>query len=258
VPSLKAGNLDTVQLAIIAALEREIQPLVRNWQRTQVVHDGRSFTCYRHEELLVLAGGIGCEAAKRAARAMVARHRPRMLVSAGFAGALILSLKVGSVIVPNVIVDGATGAEYRCNLGEGVLGGGILVSAGQVAGSASKTELVKRFHALAVDMEAAGVAEVAREEQIGFRCVKAISDESDFPMPPVNRFIDGQGTFETARFARWLALRPAIWPSAIALARNSNRAAQALCDWLREKIASGLQPATVIKLAAPELLEVKN
>ena len=247
-----------MQLAIIAALEREIQPLVRNWQRTQFAHDGRNFTCYRHEDLLVMAGGIGCEAAKRAACAMVAQYQPRMLVSAGFAGALIRTLKVGNVIVPNVIIDSVSGAEYRCNLGEGVLGGGILVSAGQVAGSASKPELVEKFHALAVDMEAAGVAEVAREEQIGFRCVKAISDESEFPMPPVNRFIDDHGTFETARFARWLALRPAIWPSAIALARNSNRAAQALCDWLREKTASGLQPATVVKLAGPELSEVKN
>jgi hypothetical protein len=181
-----------------------------------------------------------------------------MLVSAGLAGALIRSLKVGSVIVPNVIIDAATGAEYRCNLGEGVLGGGILVSAGQVAGCASKPQLVEKFHALAVDMEAAGVAEVARERQIGFRCVKAISDESEFAMPPMERFIGMQGNFETAKFARWLAFRPAMWPSVMALARNSNRAAQALCAWLREKTASGLQPATVVRLAGSELSEVKN
>ena len=254
-PRLEAGNLDT---AIIAALEREIQPLIRGWQRAQFTHDGRTFTCYQHEDLLAMAGGIGCEAARRAARAVVAGYKPRMLVSAGLAGALIRSLKVGNVIVPNVIIDGATGAEYRCNLGEGVLGGGILVSAAQVAGSASKPELVEQFHALAVDMEAAGVAEVAREEQIGFRCVKAISDEADFPMPPMNRFIDAQGHFETAQFARWMVLHPAMWASVIALARNSNRAAQALCAWLREKTASGLQPATVVRLAKPEFSEAKN
>jgi hypothetical protein len=205
-----------------------------------------------------MAGGIGCDAARRAAQAVVKRYRPQMLVSAGLAGALIRSLKVGNVIVPNVIIDGRTGAEYRCSLGEGVLGGGILVSAAQVAGSETKQALVEKFHALAVDMEAAGVAEVAREEQLGFRCVKAISDEAGFPMPPVNRFVDQEGKFHTSRFAAWASVRPAVWPSVIALARNSNRASRALCDWLQEKAASGLQPAKVVKLAGTEFSETTN
>jgi len=248
----------TVQLAIIAALEREIQPLVRGWQRVQFTHEGHEFTGYQHEDLMAVAGGIGGEAARRTARAVVAQYQPCMLVSAGLAGALIRSLKVGNVIIPNVIIDGVTGAEYRCNLGEGVLGGGILVSSGQVAGGISKRELVDQFHALAVDMEAAAVAEVAREARIGFRCVKAISDDAEFPMPPMNRFIDSQGRFQTAQFARWLAFRPALWPAVIALARNSNRASRALCDWLREKAVGGLQPATVERLDKAELSEVKN
>lgn len=239
-----------MRLAIIAALDREIQPLVRNWRRAQLREGG--LTCYLHEDMVAVAGGIGCEAARRAARAVVSEYQPRMLVSAGLAGALIRSLKAGNVIVPNVIIDGPSGAEYRCNFGEGVLGGGILVTAGEVAGSASKPELVEKFHALAVDMEAAGVAEVAREEQIGFRCVKAISDEADFPMPPMSRFIDSRGNFQTAQFARWTVFRPAQWMTVMALARNSNRAARALCDWLREKTAGGLQAATVVRLAATE------
>jgi adenosylhomocysteine nucleosidase len=248
----------TVQLAIIAALEREIQPLVRGWQRVQFSHEGRGFAGYRKEDLLAIAGGIGGEAARRTAQAVVAQYQPRMLVSAGLAGALIRSLKVGNVIIPNVIIDAVTGAEYRCTLGEGVLGGGILVSSGLVAGSISKRELVERFHALAADMEAAAVAEVAREARIGFRCVKAISDEAEFPMPPMNGFIDSQGCFQTAQFARWLAFHPGWWPAVIALGRNSNRASQALCAWLREKVAAGLQAATVEKLDKTEFSEVTD
>src|SRR5258707_12550593 len=152
--------MQNVRLAIIAALDREIQPLVRGWQRTGVG--------YRQDDTLVVAGGIGYEAARRAARAVVKEFRPQMLVSAGFAGALIGTLKVGNVLLPNVIIDGRNGMEYRCNFGEGILGGGILVSAAQIAGPGSgndsKRELAGKFHALAVDMEAAAVAEVAQEE----------------------------------------------------------------------------------------------
>ena len=50
-------------------------------------------------------------------------------------------------------------------------------------------------------MEAAAVAAVAQERGIEFAAVKAISDELDFVMPPVGRFVDADGKFETARFA---------------------------------------------------------
>lgn len=247
-----------MRVAIVAALEREIQPLVRGWRKVEFTSGGKRFSCYRKDDLLALAGGIGCGPAQRAARAVAFEFRPRTLVSAGLAGALIRSLKAGNVIVPNVIVDAGSGAEYRCGPGEGIVGGGILVTAGAVAGSRSKRELVEKFHALAVDMEAAAVAEVAREEKIGFRCVKAISDETEFPMPPMDRFVGAEGNFDSARFARWAGVRPLMWPAVIALARNSRRAAQSLCDWLREKAVQGLHPAPVTRIDRSDLPDIRN
>ena len=105
-------------VAIIVAMERELQPLVRGWQQMAIEHGGRRYRCHRRDNLLAVAGGIGCDAAQRAAEAIVEECRPAMLVSAGLAGALIRSLKVGNVIVPNVMIDARSGDEYRCNLGE--------------------------------------------------------------------------------------------------------------------------------------------
>src|SRR5258708_24461513 len=183
-----------------------MQPLVRGWQRTDA-------GC-RQDDTLVVAGGIGYEAARRAAQAVVKEFRPQMLVSAGFAGALIGTLKVGNVLLPNVIIDGRNGMEYRCNFGEGILGGGILVSAAQIAGAESgdgesKRELAEKFHALAVDMEAAGGAGGAQEEGIGFRWVKTISHEAHFPTPPTNTLVSTEGRFNDSRFSPSAALRPA-------------------------------------------------
>src|SRR5262249_14008935 len=150
-------------IAIIAALERELNPLVRDWQSVSFRHNGHEFRAYRQNDVVAIAGGIGTQAAGNAARAVVAQYKPQTLVSAGLAGALLHTLKAGSVFVPNVIIDSTTGVEYRCDSG-----GGVLVTGGEIAGGESKQQLAQKFHALCVDMEAAAVAEVAQEQRIAF------------------------------------------------------------------------------------------
>ena len=69
-------------------------------------------------------------------------------------------------------------------------GHGVLVSAAGVAGVEQKAKLAESYGAQAVDMEAAAVARGAQAQGVGFLAVKAISDESDFHMPALDRFVD--------------------------------------------------------------------
>jgi adenosylhomocysteine nucleosidase len=246
------------KIAIIAAMEREIAPLVRGWQRSTLSSGERKFTCFERPSVVAAVSGIGCKNAEIAARAIVDDHRPALLISVGLAGALIRSLKVGSVFTPNVVVDAVDGAEYRCAADPHHVSGGVLVSAADIAGAEAKRELVNRFHGLVVDMEAAGVARVAQQEQIAFRCVKAISDEADFVMPPMGKFLNAAGDFQSGRFALWAAPRPWQWPRIAALARNSKQAITALSDRLHQDLASALPPKEVVTLDRAEFLEVKR
>ncbi|HEY2114570.1 MAG TPA: hypothetical protein VGJ51_05750 [Candidatus Angelobacter sp.] len=246
------------KVAIVAAMEREIAPLVRGWQRGTLSSGERKFMFFERDGIVAALSGIGCANAELAARAVVAQYRPTLLISAGLAGALIRSLKAGSVFTPNVVVDAADGAEYRC-VGDGNhVSGGVLVSAGEIAGTEAKRELVNRFHGLVVDMEAAGVARVAQQEQIGFRCVKAISDEADFAMPPMSRFVAADGTFQSGRFAAWAVVRPWQWTKVTALASNSRRATAALCDRLWKDLAGGALSKEIATLNRAELLDAKH
>ena len=238
--------------AVITALDRELHPLVDEWTSTSLHTNGRTFPCYRTGGLIALAGGIGSKHAESAARAVIENYRPQMLVSAGLAGALIRSLKVGSIVTPNVIVDAATGTEYRCTLAGEVIGGGVLVTAQEVASVADKAALVDRFHGLIVDMEAAGVARVAEQFNLGFRCVKVISDEFDFVLPPLDRFVDEQGNFQTGRFAGWAALRPKYWANVVRLGRNSSRATHSLSQWLRKNLSGDRPASAVVTLGGAE------
>lgn len=246
------------KVGIIAAMERELAPLVRGWKTDAISTDDRTFTLFESDGVFAVIAGIGCNNAEQAARAVAKQHRPALLISAGLAGALIRSLKAGSVFTPSVVVDAADGTEYRCVADGNHVSGGILVSSGEIAGAEAKRQLVTRFHGLVVDMEAAGVAKVAQQEQIGFRCVKAISDEADFAMPPMARFIAADGTFQSARFAVWAALRPWQWARVAALAANSRRAITTLCDRLRNDLAGGAQSKQIATLNRAELLNAKH
>jgi adenosylhomocysteine nucleosidase len=246
------------KIAIITAMEREVAPLVRGWKKSALASGNSKFTLFEREGVRAVISGIGCANAERAARAVAEQFHPSLLMSVGLAGALIRSLKVGSIFTPSVVVDASDEAEYRCSADAGRVSGGVLVSSREIAGMGTKQELVNRFHALVVDMEAAGVARVAQQEHIGFRCVKAISDEADFAMPPMTGFIDSDGHFQSGRFAAWAALRPWQWAKVAALARNSRRATSALCQWLEQCLSAGLQTGEIVTLKRAEILEAKH
>jgi hypothetical protein len=127
-----------------------------------------------------------------------------------------------------MLVDGATGKTFAC-----AFGSGRLVTLDRVAGRALKEEAARRFGALAVDMEGAGVAAAARECGTEFAAIKAISDGVDEDLEFLSGFVKPEG-FDTGRFVAHIALRPGLWPSVAALNRNSKLAAAALESAVRE------------------------
>jgi adenosylhomocysteine nucleosidase len=229
-----------VAIAIIAALEREVSGLTKEWVRVEREHQGRNFLFLRREEhereqMIVVCGGIGLEAARRAAEAAIALYRPNLVQSVGFAGALDASLHVGDVFVPAVVIDARDGSRTQIE-GTHNHGGsnqGTLVTFMGVAGVDQKASLAQAYGAQAVDMEASAVAAAAHAHEIPFAAIKAISDESNFEMPQTARFIDSQGQFRTASFAFFAALRPWLWPRVAQLASNSRKAANALSQHLQ-------------------------
>ena len=219
------------RVAIVAALEREVRPLVKEWRVNEKASDGRRFRFFEKDNSVVVCGGIGAEAARRAAESVIAIYAPKMIYSAGFAGALDPALKVGDVVLPRRVVNAGDGSSVNLDQGEGVL-----VSFGSVASREQKAKLRDSFGAQAVDMEGAAVARAAAARGIGFAVVKVISDEFDFSFPSMERFVDSDGRFLQGRFACFTALRPWLWPQVARLARNSNCASLALCRCLRTMI----------------------
>jgi len=219
--------MDMPKVAIVAALEREVLPLVRHWRIIKREHSGRSFRFFENGEIVVVCGGIGAEAARRATEAAIMMYAPGMVYSVGFAGALEPRLKIGDIVVPRRVVNAADGSSVDTGTGEGVL-----VSFSSVASPEQKAKLGASFGAQAVDMEAAVVALAAQARGVRFAAVKAISDQSHFALPAMDNFIAPGGTFRTWKFALSVLIRPWMYKSVLTLARNSNQASHALCNWL--------------------------
>ncbi len=220
------------KVAIVAALEREVRPLIQDWRVSEMEFDGRCFRFFEKDEFVLICGGIGAEPARRAAEAVIAIYAPKIVYSAGFAGALDHGLKVADVLQPRRVINAGDGSSVDLDCGEGVL-----VSFSSIASPAQKLRLHNSFGAQAVDMEAASVARAADARGIGFAVIKVVSDEFDFTFPSMERFINPSGQFLERRFAWFTALRPWLWPRVLRLARNSSHASRALCDWLRKMIA---------------------
>ena len=221
--------MDTAKIAIVAAMEREIWPLAKDWPAVHKEYDGRSFKFFEKQPVVIVCGGIGAEAARRASEAVIILYQPKLVISAGFAGGLDPALAAGQMLNPRHVIDASDGSRTDSGAGEG-----ILVSFENVADAQQKAKLADAFGARAVDMEAAAVARSAEARGVKFLACKVISDTHDSNLPPIMRFVDSQGKFSPLRFVGHIAIRPWLWGGVMRLARNSTMAAKALCEALAD------------------------
>jgi adenosylhomocysteine nucleosidase len=217
------------RIAIVAAMEREVAPLVRKWRVRSVEYSGRRYKLFENGEVALICAGVGAEAARRATEAIIQEVRASHILSVGFAGALDTALRVGEVFEPRTVINAADGTRTDTGGGQGTL-----VSFGTVAGPEQKRKLRDAYSAVAVDMEAASVAQGAELRGVRFGALKVVSDEVGFTMPPVEDFVTTDGSFRSARFALHVAVRPWLWRATVVLARNSAKATQALSAALEQ------------------------
>ena len=110
------------------------------------------------------------------------------------------------------------------------------MTARRVADAQGKRALAASYSASAVDMEGAAVASVARQRSVSFTAIKAISDEFEFPVPPIDSFVTSTGQLRIPAFAAYVVVRPRWWAPIMRLGINSSIASKNLCDALEHLI----------------------
>ena len=193
--------------------------------------------------VLVLETGVGEANVARVLDWLLAKpklesvpYEPKLLVCAGFAGALTDALHVGDIVLAEEVVD-EQGHSWRTTWPESLAEGrwtpplhrSRLLSAVQlVAAPAEKYQQGAEHGACAVEMESAVFASRCTQAGIPFACVRAISDEAATPLSPALASLLRGGTVSPWRVLTALARRPALLPELLRLARDTKRASEQL------------------------------
>ncbi len=230
------------RVAILTALPMELQPLVKGWARSVRRMNDRDYTVYETQEVVAMAGGMGAEAARRATEAIIQTFAPHEIISAGLCGALVPELKVAEVLWPRVVMNSRDGTRQDRSGGYGVL-----LSHPAVVDCEGKKLLATQYGAQIVDMEASAVARGCSWRVVDFRAVKSVSDDLQFSLPPMDRFVGSEGEFKTFAFVLTTLVHPTWWLPVIQLGLNSARAARSLAEALRvylSNVEAGPAPTT--------------
>ncbi len=165
------------RVAMLAPMRPELKPLVTMLKLERVplgdgfVHKGK----IGDVEVIATITGIGPPAGADTAERLLSTMPFDHLMVVGIAGGLG-PVEIGDVIVPEVVIDTATKAEFRPSpLGDTVSRGNLLMSAVLDAELDSYTRFVDEG-ALAVDMETAAVAEVCERHKVPWSVFRGISD----------------------------------------------------------------------------------
>jgi len=191
----QAAEAAVCDVAVIFATQSEsggLEDLLEDVRRTK----GSSFVVAQGKlggrRVVIAVSGVGYDKARQATSAVILGHKPRWVLSAGFAGGLQSALLKGDIVMVNQIVD-AAGKQLTIDLHvdadelrrhRGLHVGRILSIDRLVPKAREKDSLGQHHDALAVDMESFVVAEVCRADRIPFLGIRIISDAVEDELPP--------------------------------------------------------------------------
>jgi hypothetical protein len=211
--------MDTVDIVFIAADAREFEGAMHHWADVQPlmlpVHWARSAT-WKGKRIVAIANGAGPRRAAQAAS--VARFKT--LVNLGFCGALDPVLQIGDIVVGNG--NWRQPRTFRPHFK------GAIASIDHIAQTAFEKRALRQTGAIAVEMEAAGLA------GLPCYCIKSVSDLAvESFANDLNSVLNPDGRMNIPKLLWNACLRPASrFPELIRLQERSKLASNTLGEFL--------------------------
>src|SRR5271157_1824979 len=243
-------------IGLIAALPQEIAPFLRQAGQFERLRLGK-FTAYsfRLPDLqgVLVRSGVGLKRALAASRTLIAAARPDLLVSFGVAGSARPGPQVGDVVIARAacLLENAASIDSYFQLAQlsaparqavwDVLGArqarllsGIIFT---TYGSQELPPLPSQIVNPLLDMETAGIAQVASSCSIPLLGLRAISDSVEHPLPfDLAMFYDQQQNLRLGRLVTMLIRHPRRLAQAMSFSQNVKLASENLAVALFEAL----------------------
>jgi adenosylhomocysteine nucleosidase len=227
--------------AIIAALPEELGPLQARLVGTcKLRMPGGTAVAGRlaGHDVVVMATGDGARLARAGLELLLAHVAVERLVLIGIAGALTPDLALETLVVASEVRQGAEvfvaepAAVERLvrHCGARPV---TLVTTDRIADSPAARDRLLRAHGdpvpAAVDLESAVWIGIAREREIPWVALRAISDTADEHLPALlNRAREEGGATRRGQVLRGLMFEPTVIPALVSLRRRVARCAHVL------------------------------
>lgn len=224
-------------VCVIFALKRERRAFHDHFP---ITHQLTNTPCWAAlcgpQNFLVLQTGVGAERMQTAMDWLFNNtDPPRLIVSAGYAGALHDELRVGDTFLASDVVDHDASAWPVPWPADTSYRRGRLVTARHfVPTPAAKRELASKHQALIVDMETAVIARACAARNIPFACLRTVSDAVEPALSPQIVHLLSNGRVPVVRLAWAIVRRPRLVPELWRLARQTRLASHRLGLALRD------------------------
>jgi adenosylhomocysteine nucleosidase len=229
-------------IAFVCAMPMELRPLAG---RLGLRRDGGAGTGATHagsldgRPVVAIVTGMGTRlAAEGTARLLESEPLPEQVVVVGITGAVDDETPIGALVVPERVVDGATGREHRHRPPGTTPAHGVLWT---TTGMTPPDELpaLRARGVVALDMETAAIAAACEERDVPWSVFRCISDRATDGSvdDEVFHLSRPDGTPNLPAAARYVARHPGRVPGLVRLARGArlaaDRAAEAAIAALR-------------------------
>ena len=220
--------------AFICAMPMELRPLARklSLHRTQLGGVTVSSGTLGGREVVAIVTGMGPKLATEATSRLLDAVRVDRVVVVGITGAVENRTPIGTLILPEAVVDGATGAEHRpAPLGNGTAQGKMWTTATLITDPDAISRL--RAHGVvSLDMETAAIAEVCEQRRIPWSVFRVISDRATDGSvdEEVFHLSNQDGTTNAGAVTRYFLTHPGKIPQMAKLARGAKHATEAAAD----------------------------
>jgi adenosylhomocysteine nucleosidase len=231
-------------IGLIAAMAQESSALLRGmrgWEKAMLGGVSCHRLSIREKDYWLVTSGVGMKRAMQAARLLVEQAHAQAIVSFGIAGAVYADLEIGDVVAASqaCLLDGNVPGQFQplAQLSTAAweaaaqalqARGRRLLQGTTVTTSGSQVErLPESIPTPVLEMETAGILQVAAGAGIPLLSLRAISDGPRAPIPfDLAAVYDSQYRYRIGRMLGMILRKPRILLQMGQLIRNSNLAAE--------------------------------
>ena len=216
------------RVAILAPMRPELRPLVRRLSLRRegsgggALHRGAA----GRVEIVATTTGIGTRPAARAAERILDSTPLDHVVVVGIAGGIGAGVAIGNLVVPELVVDLASGAEHPPSRIGDPAPRGVLATSDRLIVDRDEIARLERRGVVAIDMETASIAAVCERRGCPWSAFRAISDRAGDPSidQAILDLAGPDGGPNLPAVARFVLARPWRIPQLARLARDLRRA----------------------------------